>query len=100
MLNIAINALEAMPNGGNLSIGLAREDERAEIRVSDDGPGIPRSFGEGLRNAFHHQERRHRGRLFVARSVVESQGGKIQVESAPGSGTCFRVELPLVSAET
>jgi len=101
MLNIAINALEAMPNGGNLSIGLAREDERAEIRVSDDGPGIP---PEVLAKVYEmHFSTKSGGTgvgLFVARSVVESQGGKIQVESAPGSGTCFRVELPLVSAET
>jgi signal transduction histidine kinase len=101
MLNIAINALEAMPNGGNLSIGLARQDERAEIQVRDDGPGIaPELLAKVYEMHFTTKSGGTGVGLFVARSVVESQGGKIQVDSQPGSGTCFRVELPLVSAET
>jgi signal transduction histidine kinase len=96
MLNIAINALEAMPDGGDLSISLAADNGHAEIRVRDTGPGIPPEVMERIYDMHFSTKSGGTGvGLYVARSVVESSGGRIAVESRAGEGTSFRVSLPV-----
>jgi signal transduction histidine kinase len=96
MLNILINALEAMPSGGALSIGLDRLDHAARIVVRDDGPGIPPEVLAAIYDMHFTTKSGGTGvGLYVARSVVQSHGGTIEVSSVPGQGTTFTVALPL-----
>jgi signal transduction histidine kinase len=96
MLNLAINALESMPQGGELKIEAAGRDAHAAFAIRDTGPGIP---PELLKEIYKmHFTTKDGGTgigLYVARSVIQAHGGDIQVESEVGQGTCFRVTLPL-----
>jgi len=99
LLNIAINALESMPNGGSMGIELSSRNGQAIIAIHDSGPGIspellPKIYGM-------HFTTKDGGTgigLYVARSVVESHGGEIHVASQLGQGTCFTVDLPIETA--
>jgi signal transduction histidine kinase/uncharacterized membrane protein affecting hemolysin expression len=96
LLNIAINALESMPDGGRISINVADKDGRALMSIRDTGPGIPpEMLGEIYKMHFTTKDGGTGIGLYVARSVVESHGGTIRVETQLGQGTCFHVDLPM-----
>jgi signal transduction histidine kinase len=104
LLNLVINARQAMPRGGRLKIELSenRKTHMAEIRVSDSGVGIP---PERLRLIFdpfyttkEPDEHGHGGSglgLSVCRQIIEQHNGRIRVESVAGKGSTFTVKLPL-----
>jgi signal transduction histidine kinase len=104
LLNLVINARQAMPRGGRLKIELSenRKTHMAEIRVSDSGIGIP---PERLRLIFEPyyttKEPDEHGRggtglgLSVCRQIIEQHNGRIRVESVAGKGSTFTVKLPL-----
>lgn len=95
ILNVAINSLEAMSDGGALELSLSALPDLAEVVVADSGPGIPEE--ERPRIFDMHFTTKTTGTgigLYVARSIVEAHGGEISVESAPGRGSRFRVRLP------
>jgi signal transduction histidine kinase len=99
MLNIAINALEAMPKGGQLTIALDQTAGEARVCVQDTGPGISPDILQRIYDMnFTTKEAGSGIGLYVARSVVESHGGEIHVASAAGQGTRFELELPIVHA--
>jgi signal transduction histidine kinase len=101
LLNIAANALEAMPDGGRLGVSLEAENAHAIVSICDTGPGIaPDVLGKIYGMHFTTKSGGTGIGLYVARSAVESQGGDIQVESRPGQGACFRVRLPLAVQKT
>ena len=94
ILNVAINALEAMSDGGALGMRLEALPEHAEVLITDSGPGIPEEVR--LRIFDMHFTTKTSGTgigLYVARSIVEAHGGEISVESAPGRNR-FRLRLP------
>jgi signal transduction histidine kinase len=95
ILNIAINALEAMSDGGELELLLEAHPEEAEVRIIDTGPGIPE---EERRRIFDmHYTTKTTGTgigLYLARSIVEAHGGQISVGNRPGRGSEFRLRLP------
>ena len=97
ILNVAINALDAMSEGGALEMSLEALPEEAEVRISDTGPGIPE---EMLRRIFDmHYTTKTTGTgigLYLARSIVEAHGGEISVENRPGPGQ--RVPAPAAGA--
>jgi signal transduction histidine kinase len=96
MLNILINALEAMPNGGMLGIELQRGAEAVQLTVRDSGPGIPPELLAAIYDMHFTTKSGGTGvGLYVARSVVQTHGGTIEVQSAPSAGTTFTVTLPL-----
>jgi two-component system NtrC family sensor kinase len=97
LLALVINAIEAMPRGGNLRLGsrvLATGE--LELRVQDDGPGIPREIEGRLFEPF--QSTKESGGvglgLAVVQQIVERHHGRVQVESDPGRGATFIVTLP------
>ena len=95
LLNIAINALEVMPDGGRLAVHLENGDGQVRISVRDSGPGIPPEQQSRIYKMHFTTKSGGTGiGLYVARSVVESHGGEIQVETAAGRGTCFQIILP------
>jgi len=96
LLNIIINALEAMPDGGELTIALEVRDGAACITLRDTGAGIPPEL-LGAIYAMHFTTKSGGTGvgLYVARSVMQAHGGTIEVQSTPGDGTAFTLTLPL-----
>ncbi|MGQ0523394.1 MAG: sensor histidine kinase [Betaproteobacteria bacterium] len=96
LLNIAINSLQAMPEGGRLEMCLSAGDADVTVRVADTGPGIPDELLEAIDQIYFPTKSSGSG-LYVARLVVESHGGEINVQSQTGAGTAFTIMLPLHS---
>jgi len=96
LLNLYLNAIDAMEAGGQLDIELShREDNRIEIKVSDTGCGIP---GEDLSRIFDpYFTSKSSGTglgLTIAHNIMEAMGGNITAETRPGQGTTFRITIP------
>ena len=97
-LNVAVNALEAMPRGGRLTVEARREGTRARVALRDTGSGIPAEALPRLYDPdFSTKDGGNGIGLHVARAVVELHGGEIRVESSPGRGTDVRVLVPLAT---
>jgi signal transduction histidine kinase len=95
ILNVAINALEAMSDGGALELRLENLPDQAEVLITDSGPGIPEAVLPRIFDMHFTTKTSGTGiGLYVARSIVEAHGGEISVGSAPGRGSAFRVRLP------
>jgi signal transduction histidine kinase len=100
LVNVGINALEAMPRGGALVLELAVCGANATISITDNGPGITPEMGERIFTMHFTTKEGGTGiGLYVARAVVESSGGEIRVRSQPGHGATFQIELPALSQE-
>jgi signal transduction histidine kinase len=99
LLNMMLNAVQAMPNGGELIIRTAVHDSTLILDVADTGVGIPPSQIPHLFEAFYTTKKGGTGLgLAMTRRIIEEHGGHISVWSEPGHGTNFRVELPLGGA--
>ena len=97
-LNIVFNALQAMPEGGELSLETAilPEEKAVMFAVADTGLGIPEEKLEQIFMPFYTGKNRGTGLgLAIARNIVEKHQGTITVSSQPGEGSTFRVILPL-----
>jgi len=100
LLNIATNALEAMPDGGRMDVSLATQDGHATVTIRDTGPGMAPDVAGKIYNMYFTTKSGGTGiGLYVARSVVESHGGNIEVESQCGHGSTFLITLPLDQQE-
>jgi len=95
--NLIVNAIQAMPNGGELGIDLYGTDESMFIAFKDTGVGIPeRNMGK-LFNPFFTTKAKGQGLgLPVCKRLVEAHDGRITVESKPGEGSTFTVKLPII----
>ena len=97
-LNVAVNALEAMPHGGRLTVEARRDGKRAWVALRDTGPGIaPEALPHLYDPEFSTKDGGSGVGLHVARALVELHGGEITIESAVGRGTDVRVVVPLAS---
>ena len=100
--NLVVNAIRAMPDGGDLTVRTSKVEDRVIVSVADTGTGID---AEQLEHVF---ERFRKGStssgsglgLTISRDLVEAHGGSINLESTVGVGTTVTVELPLVSEPT
>lgn len=105
ILNLCVNARDAMPEGGRLCIaahnvvnhGETGSSPRIEIVVSDTGCGIPLSIREKIFRPFFTTKETGKGTglgLSTVASIVKDHGGSVELESEPGRGTTFKVRLP------
>jgi signal transduction histidine kinase len=100
LLNVAVNALEAMPHGGTLLVAARRENQHLAVQLRDSGPGIGPADLERIYEPDFSTKRGGSGiGLYVARALVELHGGTIRVESTPGQGTEVNVTLPPAPVE-
>ncbi len=98
--NLLENAIKFTPAGGRIEVSLRREGDRAEIRVSDTGPGMDEETLSRAFEQFYQGDTPHRGEgsglgLPLCRRIVELHGGTIAAESRPGEGSQFLVSLPV-----
>jgi signal transduction histidine kinase len=96
LLNLVLNAEEAMPAGGELIVRTASDPEAVQIDVTDTGAGIPDHQLAKIFNLYFSTKETGSGLgLCTTRRIVELHGGSIAVESEVGKGTHFTVRLPL-----
>ena len=95
-VNLIGNALEAMPEGGEVRISAALEGDSVLVQVEDDGPGIAPEIRSQLFQPFVSAGKRNGLGLGLAltRQTVLEHGGDLWVESMPGRGACFKFRLP------
>ncbi len=96
VLNLVLNALEAMPQGGRLFIRTQGRRERVVVTMRDTGVGIPREELPRIFEPFYTSKARGTGLgLAVSYGIVSAHGGVIEVESDVGAGSTFRIKLPI-----
>src|SRR5690606_28628005 len=100
VLNLVVNALDAMSEGGNIAVGVHAEGEQALLTVRDTGPGVdPRILADIFDPFFTTKPAGTGLGLALVRKIVEHHGGRVALESRPGEGTTVRVCLPLHTPE-
>lgn len=97
MLNLIKNAMEAMPNGGNLTINVRQSDgQNVKISVKDEGCGIPQEKIDHLGEPFYTTKEQGTGLgLSICYKIIEHHNGYIEVHSEQGVGTEFKILLPI-----
>lgn len=101
LLNLLMNALEAMPHGGPIELELCAEGALAVIQVHDHGVGIAARDRERIfRMHFTTKPGGSGIGLFTTRAAIEAMGGSLTLDSLPGAGTTARIELPLADPDT
>jgi putative PEP-CTERM system histidine kinase len=97
LVNLILNAGDALPNGGEIRLSTSQEGDKVAIAVTDNGCGMSREFLE--KSLFHpFKTTKDHGSgigLFQSKMIVEAHRGWIEVESREGQGSTFRVVLPL-----
>jgi len=102
VFNILVeNALRYSPAGGKVTVGARKNADRVEVRVVDEGMGIPAAERERIFRKFYRAESAARDGaagtglgLFIAKELVTAMGGRIWVDSTEGEGSSFSFELP------
>ncbi|MBX3350956.1 MAG: PAS domain S-box protein [Nitrospira sp.] len=98
MINLVMNAVHAMPNGGTLRVALAPEPQMVRLTVADTGHGIPREVIKKIFDPFFTTKEFGKGTglgLTVVKGIIEEHQGSIAVESQEGTGTTFTILLPM-----
>ena len=102
ILNLLINAIDATPTGGRVSMGTRVADGLTILEVGDTGHGIPDAQRKEIFEPFFSTKEPGRGTglgLFIVSQIVHEHHGQIEVESEEGRGTTMRVSLPREGAE-
>jgi signal transduction histidine kinase len=93
--NLVLNAIDAMPHGGTLTIRVRGTDYRLHVEVSDTGIGLTPEECSRLFTPYYTSKQHGTGLgLAIVQAVISDHGGKITVQSEPGRGTTFAIDLP------
>ena len=96
VLNLLLNSIEAMANGGRLDVSTRRDQSRLVLRVADTGCGVPPDRLQEIWDPFFTTKERGMGLgLAIVKSIVERHGGELHLSSRPGKGTAIEVSLPV-----
>jgi len=96
LTNLTLNGLQAMPNGGELSVYAFLRAKKVSIAVSDTGVGIPEDVKEKIFKPLFTTKSKGQGfGLAVVKKLVEALSGNISFETIPEKGTTFILEIPL-----
>jgi signal transduction histidine kinase len=100
VLNLIKNGLEALSQGGSMTVTTRRVEDTVEIAVSDSGPGITEDVGRRLFEQFFTTKPQGSGLgLSITRQIATQHGGQIQWSSQPGAGATFTITLPIKRTE-
>lgn len=100
LLNLMINAVQAMEQGGELLIRLSTQRRRAIIEVIDTGPGMPPDVLGRIFDVYYSTKKQGSGLgLPTTRRIIQEHGGTVRVESEVGKGTRFTLALPFAEQE-
>jgi PAS domain S-box-containing protein len=101
-VNLIVNAVDAMPRGGQLLIQCHRQNDRLQLQFSDNGMGMPDDVRQKIFEPFFSTKGAHGTGLglSVSYSIIERHEGSISVLSQPGLGTTFTIDLPAASLES
>ncbi|MEM0385568.1 MAG: ATP-binding protein [Nitrososphaeria archaeon] len=95
LYNLILNAIQAMPNGGLLTIKCVKEDSFVSINVIDTGTGIPENILQKIFTPFFTTKAKGQGLgLAICKRFVDILEGKIEVKSEVGKGSTFTVKIP------
>lgn len=102
LINLIENTIKYSPEDSEVRVAVSRDEDTVTIAISDDGPGIPAKYHERIFERFYRVDKgrsRDEGGtglgLSITRHLVNRMDGTLELESAPGEGTTFRVVLPL-----
>jgi signal transduction histidine kinase len=98
VLNVVVNAMQAMPDGGELRFESSANAEAAEIRISDTGSGIPAELRDKIFRLYFTTRKQGSGiGLAMTFRIVQLHDGTIDFTSEPGKGTTFLIRLPVAT---
>ncbi len=98
--NLILNAIQAMPEGGHLTLHCERQEDRVVAWVRDSGQGIAPDQQKNIFMPYYTTKPHGTGLgLSGAQKIIVAQHGNIRFQSQPGEGTTFIVELPVAEAE-
>jgi signal transduction histidine kinase/DNA-binding response OmpR family regulator len=104
LMNLLGNAIKFTPEGGRIELAAHLLGDFVRIEVRDSGPGIPPDEKQRIFEAFHRLKQSEKAAegtglgLAITRSLVELHGGRLDLESEPGAGSCFHFTLPAAQA--
>jgi len=95
LINLALNAMQAMPEGGTLHLRLTHDATQVLLAVTDTGPGIPADLATRVFEPFFTTKAQGSGLgLTIVRRIVEEHAGSIRLDTAPAGGACVELRLP------
>jgi signal transduction histidine kinase len=102
-LNLINNAIDAMPKGGELKIALSGGQNKLCVKISDSGIGMNAETKGRIFEPLFTTKQRGQGTglgLVVVREILQEHAGEIEVETAPGNGTTFKISFPQIGEQT